>query len=322
MAELLTKNYKKKTLTIKEFYERKNKVLIWHDKGGLGDVFMQRMIFDDLKRECPECEFTLACLPEYRDAAIDHPYIHDVVDSRTVNHEDYICVLNTCVTIADRYEHHKAPNYDDHRSDIWARYCGLNLTSHDMHFVIDQDRKRSVMSRIQSLKKNSGALIGFSPTSKIATKSLQENQIGWIANKLNEHNLIAFHKDELSSCKRHGIQTLSGLGLQDFICYVDCMDYMITVDTAAFHLAGGLRKPLCGIFTFADGKVYGKHYDFTLVQKHRDNGNWECGPCFKFGNCIKSRKQLKPCLTEITETEIISGIDEMFKKCPFKSEKT
>jgi ADP-heptose:LPS heptosyltransferase len=100
------------------------------------------------------------------------------------------------------------------------------------------------------------------------------------------------------------------------------MDYMITVDTAAFHLAGGLRKPLCGIFTFADGKVYGKHYDFTLVQKHRDNGNWECGPCFKFGNCIKSRKQLKPCLTEITETEIISGIDEMFKKWPFKSEKT
>jgi len=45
-------------------------------------------------------------------------------------------------------------------------------------------------------------------------------------------------------------------------------------------LAGGLGKPLCGIFTFADGKIYGKHYDFVLVQKHRDNGNWNCGSCF------------------------------------------
>jgi ADP-heptose:LPS heptosyltransferase len=92
-------------------------------------------------------------------------------------------------------------------------------------------------------------------------------------------------------------------------------DYVISVDTAAFHLAGGLGKPLTGIFAWSDGKVYGKYFDFILVQKHRDNGNWDCGPCFKFNSCPKSREARKPCI-EFSVDEIYSGIEKMLEKWP------
>jgi hypothetical protein len=98
----------------------------------------------------------------------------------------------------------------------------------------------------------------------------------------------------------------------DFIHMVAAADYIISVDTAAFHLAGGLKKKLMGIFTYADGKAYGKHFNFTLVQKHRDHGNWDCGPCFTFAMCPKSIANLKPCLLELTKDEFIQGIKCLF----------
>ena len=73
---------------------------------------------------------------------------------------------------------------------------------------------------------------------------------------------------------------------------------------------------MTGIFTFANGKTYGKYYDFILVQKHMDDGNWDCGPCYNYRICPKTQKELKPCLTELTEKEIKEGINKMFKKWP------
>jgi hypothetical protein len=66
------------------------------------------------------------------------------------------------------------------------------------------------------------------------------------------------------------------------------------------------------IFTFADGKIYGKYYPtMTLVQLHKDDGDWDCGPCYTFEKCPKCTSTIKPCLTELTAERIQQGI----KKC-------
>ena len=70
------------------------------------------------------------------------------------------------------------------------------------------------------------------------------------------------------------------------------------------------------MFSFTDGKVYGKYYDFVLVQKHRDNGDWECGPCFNLTLCPKTQSFPKPCLTELTSEDIIQGLLKAQKKWP------
>lgn len=318
MASLNKKAYQPAPLSIKDFHRKRNKILIWHDKGGLGDVYMHRMVFEDFKKTVPDADFVFACLPEYMDAINDHPYISQVIDSRSVDPQDYIAVYKTCVTIADRYEHVRAPFCLDHRSDIWAKYCGVELKTHNMHFRLDPDIHQKVKENLQKYKQEEKALIGFAPISKMISKTLMPHQIEAIVEATKGHVLLAYHKEEIESLKKYGIKTVAKISLKELACYFQEMDYVISVDTAAFHLAGGLGRPLTGIFTFADGKAYGKHFDFILVQKHRDNRNWDCGPCFKFGDCPKCRKPQKPCLTELSKEELQEGIAKMFEKWPWK----
>lgn len=309
MVKLIKNKNVKQPISLRKFNYIKNKILIWHDKGGLGDVLMQRMIFDDLKKECGDAELYFACLPEYIDAAKDHPAIHKVISSKDINLEEYCIHYNTCVTHADRFENFYAPNCKEHRSDIWAKICGINLISHEMNFVFEESLLNKCQEKLNELKSNNKPVILLAPYSKMATKCLLPNQINCIKNYLKDYNLLGIHSKEIN-----GLKGIYNVSIKEWMCYIKLSDYVISVDTAAFHMAGGLKKPLVGIFTFADGKTYGKYFDFILVQKHRDNGNWDCGPCFKFANCPKCNKLIKPCLTEITEDELIDGVKNMINK--------
>lgn len=309
---------KPKPLSLKDFSNRRNRILIWHDKGGLGDVLMQRMIFHDFQATCPEAKFIFACLPEYIDAVKDHPCISEIIDSRTVNVNDYINHYNTCVSIADRYENFNAPFCLEHRADIWAKYCGVKLTQHEMQFRFNSTLLEQCRNKLQSIVTDaSKPTVLFAPISKMAVKTLLSSQIEAVIEATKDYNLIGLHNKEILELSNHGIPGIYGATIKEWMAYIAVADYVISVDTATFHMAGGLKKPLVGIFTFADGKVYGKHFDFVLVQKHRDNGNWECGPCFKFGDCPKCNKAQKPCLTELSKEELQIGIKTMFERWPY-----
>lgn len=303
---------KPKILTLKDFHSKRNQILVWHDKGGLGDVLMQRMMLEDFKELIPDGEIIFACLPEYIQAAKDHPSISKVIDSRTVNPNDYLICYNTCVTIADRYENSHAPSLE-HRSDIWAMYCGVTLKKHEMQFRLDPVLIERCKKRLGDSK---GKTILFSPISKMTTKTLLPWQIETVVKATKGYNLVGLHNRAIPELDRLGISVITDASLEEWMGYIAATDYVISVDTAAFHMAGGLKKPLMGIFTFADGKAYGKYFKFVLVQKHRDNGNWSCGPCFKYSNCCKCKTNPKPCLTELTKEEIIAGINELFRLWP------
>jgi ADP-heptose:LPS heptosyltransferase len=88
-------------------------------------------------------------------------------------------------------------------------------------------------------------------------------------------------------------------------------DYVISVDTGTFHAANGFNKPTVGIFSWADGKIYGKyHQKLVLVQRHREEREW-CGPCFNWTQCPKCSEPRKPCITDITGKEICDKFKEL-----------
>lgn len=319
---------KPKPLGLRDFHNKRNRILIWHDKGGLGDVLMQRMLFEDFQAACPEAELIFACLPEYMDAAKDHPNIKEVIDSRTVNLNDYCIHYNTCVSIADRYEHNNAPFCLEHRSDIWAKYCGMELVRHDMCFRLAPRNVEACRERLRAIagttgtRARTGPIVILAPVSKMAVKTLLPGQLAAIKEAVEETqkevSIVGLHNREVADLTNLGIPGIYQATIKEWMAYIAAADYVIAVDTAAFHMAGGLKKPLVGIFTFADGKAYGKHFDFVLVQKHRDNGDWDCGPCFKFMNCPKCTKSLqKPCLTELSKAELQGGVRAMFDRWPW-----
>lgn len=308
----------KQPLSLKDFYKKRNRVLIVRGVGGLGDILMHRMMFEDFKKQASDIEIHFACPKQYHGAVSDHPYIDKVLDVEEYNRDDYLITYMT-TTACGRYEMKKAPYSGKHRSDIWANYCGLELTNHDMHISLTDKEKREARILIEKHRDRYGPSVLIAPISAMELKNLLDFQLLGIIEELHERGLFIFglHTQPIYPMIKNDIPVISKTTVRQWLAIVDQSDYVISVDTAAFHAAGGLGKPHVGIFTFADGKVYNKYFDKSfLVQKHRDNGNWDCGPCYNWGACTKTKKRPKPCLTEITVEDIMVETDKMLKKWP------
>lgn len=286
---------------MEQAYKIRKKVLIRRDKGGLGDIFMHRMIFEDFKRIMPECHLTLACPEEYHQAVQDHPFLDAVVPC-SVSDSDYGAIYNTSF-VCHRYEARTAPFIDKHRSDIWAEHCGVNLINHNMHFRVSNEE----ITYAKELIGENAVII--SPVSAMIGKNLDMKTVHAIAEELKDYDVFLLHNRPLLS---HLPQLTCDI--RQFMAVINQAKYVISVDTATLHCAGGMNKSTTGIFTFIDGKVYAKYYpSVILVQKHRDDG-WSCGPCYNYVSCPKlpGVKELrKPCITELTMDEIMIGIHKM-----------
>lgn len=307
-----------RTLNLKEYYDIRNKILIVRGVGGLGDIFMHRMIFEDFKLLMPDAEIHFACPIVYHEAVRDHPFIDHILDSSIVERHKYISSYNTS-SACGRYEMQIAPRSDMHRSDIWAAHCGIELTKHDMHFRLTEEEKQWGRDVIEQNRTHPGPVVILAPVSAMETKNLQDHQLDGLVQGLHQRGfcVIGLHKHPVNGLSKINIPTIHNISIRHWMAVIDQSDYMFTVDTAAFHCAGGMGKPLCGVFTFADGIIYGKHFDFVLVQKHRNSDpEWACGPCYNWCSCPKTKTVPKPCLTEITVEMLLDGADKMFEKWP------
>lgn len=300
-----------KPLSLREFYNKRNKVLIIRDRRGLGDIFSMRMIFEDFHRIMPDIQIVFACHNEYHKIA-GHPYIDTIIDTANLNKDDYLISydLSNCCII---YESKMGKRIDKHRAEIWAEHCGVQLTTHDMHlsFHFEEEEKT-----IKSLNKDNLPTVLFCPKAFDKLRSLQDYHVIDIVNYLREKNFFIY------STNLERISILEELGVPNFIGYknwygfVCVADYVITVDTSTFHIAGGLKKPMVGIFTHIDGRMRGKYFDFILVQYD----GWGNCPCYTYNTCdhpnCKSKDYFtaKPCITELSSDKIIEGISKMVKK--------
>jgi ADP-heptose:LPS heptosyltransferase len=307
---------KKKQLNIKEFQEIKNKLLIIRNVGGLGDILMHRMLFEDFKKLCPEIEIHFACPKYYHSAVEDHPFVDKILTIEEIDRRKYLMSYNTS-TICGRYEMKYAPFCDKHRSDIWAEHCGLTLTEHNMHIHLSEVEKIEGKYILEKKRDRPGKIVILSPISAMLNKNLTEEQIMGLVYNLRQKGycVIGLHNTVIPCMLANDIPTIFDINLRQWLAVIHESDYVISVDTATFHAAGGMKKPLVGIFTFVDGITYGKYFDFFLVQKHRNlDTNWECGPCYEWGKCVKTLNTPKPCVTNITVEMILEKTEEMFKR--------
>lgn len=307
----------RKQPTLKEFYEGRNRILINREIGGLGDILMHRMMFEDFKSHGIELHF--ACPTKYHPAVEDHPYLDKLLDCEKVNPYDYVVSYNT-TTACGRYEMMIAPRSGLHRSDIWSKHCGLDLENHEMHIILSQSEKEYGRKLLSKVRAEGKPVVAICPVSSMINKDLIGTQITGVIDELRKMGFSPFgvHTKPVREIEAKGVSMLHGLGIRQWMSAIDAADYVIAVDTSAFHLAGGLKKPLVGVFSFADGKTYGRYFDFELVQRHRDDGNWECGPCYNWPACPKSQGARKPCISEITSEDVMLGFERLLKKHPAK----
>jgi ADP-heptose:LPS heptosyltransferase len=318
----LKKNIQKPVIWgMRDYHQRRNRVLVVRDVGGLGDILMQRMIFEGFKRVMPECHVTWAVPRQYLDATRNHPFVDEVVDCREVNKSDYTLIYNI-TTACGRYENKLAPLAGKHRSDIWAEHCGVTLTRHNMHLSVPQEERQAARQLLLSRMLNPQApILVLCPKSAQIGKDLTGPVMTELVLRIWQTgcNVVALHTNRIAELDHIRCPLVTNLSLKQWIATISAADYVVSVDTAGFHCAGGLGRPLTGVFTYCDGKVYGRYYDFVLVQKHRDDGNWPCGPCFNWSMCSKdcSSNPVKPCAREITADMLMEGVKKMFARWPY-----
>jgi ADP-heptose:LPS heptosyltransferase len=299
--------------SLDDYCNKRKKILILRNAGGLGDIFMHRMIFEDFKLLLPDCHITFACPPEYFEAVSDHPYIDELIDWKKVNINDYGVHYDTSF-ICNKYELEHAPNCDKHRCDIWAEHCGVELQRHNMHFILSDEEKEWARSFIKEINPKGQKTVLIAPISAMDNKNMTPEQIIPVVDVLSkEYCVFGLHDFPLNL---YNLSSMIGANQRHFISLIDASDYVITVDTAAFHCAGGLGKPTVAIFGWADGLVYSKYYkNVSLVQKHKNyTPDWTCGPCYNFTTCCKVPNQMiskKPCITEITPEMILDGFEKL-----------
>lgn len=306
---------------LREFCRRRNRVLVLRQTGGLGDILMHRMMFEDFKLLMPDLRLVFAVPRVYWSAVEDHPFIDELADSATVDVRDFL--LHYCTSTAcGRYEHRVAPFGDKHRADIWAEHCGVRLTRHDMHIRLTPEEKEFGRAELARVNRTGQPTVVLCPVSAMQGKNLDPDQMNGVVRGVRSlgAEVVALHNTGVPGLE--DTRLLTGYSTRQWMGVLNAADYVVSVDTSAFHFAGGVGRPLTGIFSWADGQIYGKYYQFELVQKHRAlDPAWGCGPCFNWGHCSKCQdpmKLRKPCITEITPADIMDGVRRMFSRWPQK----
>jgi len=313
-----TKKVKVKSndLSLRDFYNRRNKVLIIRDAGGLGDILMMRMIFEDFKKIMPEANVTFAIPNTYTRAAFWHPYISEVANSKDVDENQFGIAYNL-TTACVRYEMKIRPRADRHRAEIWTAYCGIKLTNPDMHITIPTLIKKCAKQKFhEKIRERGRGYVGLAPVSNMVSKDLDAEQIAGILQGIREMGYSPFilHNKPIEKVDC----PILAAPLDQWLALIELADYMITVDTAAFHASNGLGKPTVAVFSWADGKVYTKfHSKCILVQRHRDHTpGWTCGPCYAHPQCPRTNEPRKPCITEVTSKEVLDAFKELVEAYP------
>lgn len=307
----------KRTLELKEFYEKRNKVLISRNCGGLGDILMHRMMFEDFKLLAPDLELHFACPKQYHDVVKDHPFVDKVLDVHDPDRHDYIVSYNT-TTACGRHEMKVAPESDKHRSDIWANHCGLELTKHDMHFQITENEKEEGKKYIEEQRDRPGKSVLIAPISAMLNKNLPDGIITDLFDKLRNKGFFPFalHKSPIGICFKENLPMISGTNLRQWLGIINQADYVISVDTSVLHASGGMGKPLVGVFTFINSKIYSRYYETSeLVQGPCPIGYMGC---YNWGDCpyVKD-KPLLPCCSGLTTNKIMRSFNKIVERFPY-----
>jgi ADP-heptose:LPS heptosyltransferase len=148
-------------------------------------------------------------------------------------------------------------------------------------------------------------------------KSINLDQLPDIVEGLRNRGYFVFtiHSERQAEFDRLGVEQFTSIHPQAWISLVSLADYVITIDTATLHIAGGLKKPTVAVFAFTPSLPYIKYY--TNIEPIQGPCPWGYQGCFTtYIHCKKKDAEPFPCQAGLVSSDILASFDRLVRKFP------
>ena len=295
------------------FVPGKTKRLLLFFPGGIGDVISLNPCLEDFKHKYPDVE--LGIVSSLTDSALILPWFDQLWDYPI--RRDVAEYYDAWVNIAEL----DRQSIRRELSDTFAEYLQIEPPRRSATLVVD-NAIRNVLN--ESFVTSGRTAVALQVSSADHYRSLPTPVAAIVGVGLAEEHgcdtyILGAPKDRMlfvddnhyATGPPEHMHNMCGIltTLEMFIAFIDCMDILLTVDTAAMHIAGALNVSTLAIFGRTDGAKRTQYYPSVSYLQ----GPMDCCPC----NTIEG---IPPCegawcdaMLKITPDVIAEKLMEVYK---------
>jgi ADP-heptose:LPS heptosyltransferase len=306
--------------------------------GGIGDLIMLSSAIKALKKQKPELEITLATLPQHVDLYKDVSWLKDCISLGTFTKMIFERVIDLRYRVESpevggtlNTETYKTVN----RMDIFENLLGVKADRKDPEILVDQKSLEIVKKKIDYIEGDKWLGIQATCTSNLRT--FPPEYIEPLVRKFAEIKglkIVLFGKTEfwhgrrsyvnLKSIDPDGegpniVNIMDDTDLKELVALISLMDFVVSPDSSAIHIAAALKKKCLAVFGNID--PYTRIFYYPTVKPLFPTGELSCIPCHDFKNPCEHYKgvpiQKEPvggkCMWLLTPERIFESGKEWFE---------
>ena len=321
-------------------FQRPTHICISRASGGIGDVLMSTPLIRSLKTKHPDCHITYATDPKWLNGALfdileNNPYIDEVIPYQMVQdkHFDFISDISTCCVDTENLDKYYVELFKSttipNRIDIFADHVGVKLTHHTPVLVLTTDelswandfilknKTRPQDKTLQSSQSSSATSknlikIGIQVNSAMESRNWPLEKVKELCTLLGQTykdtvKIFLFDHDNQIPVKIPNAIQVKDLSIRDTSALINCMDLMITPDSALLHIAGALGVKTVSIWAGVDSNARINYYPNTIAV----HTNLPCYPCWYNDNVCK---KTYTCIKSIQTAEVLEAVKQLLKQ--------
>ena len=334
--------------------QKTKKNILVYRMGGIGDLIMLSPSLRALKKFNPKAKLTLATKPEHINVLKGLPYLDEVVAIKDIDFLEITIDGNDKVVVPKDGHDAKFDHIIDLRWKVECPEVGGNLSTILYQTVnrvdmfarlveVELDDKTCDVflneSLIPSLKKelkynSKYKWLGIQVTCTSNLRTIPPDYLSDIIkyfSEIKDLKIVLFGRSEFWHGRKCNIDLKAIRGrkiinkidsfteVSQLIAFISIMDYIISPDSAALHIAGALKIPCLALFGNMHPLLRTQYY--PTVKSMYPEGELYCIPCWDFYNpCIHyqhlpihEQPVSSECMRLLTPARIFEKAVEVFK---------
>lgn len=304
--------------------------------GGIGDLVMLSSSLKAYREAHPEEKLILATSPQHMGVLKGAPFLEKIIPIP----DSYKSSFYKVIDLRYKLESPEVGGVLDsdvyktvNRSDVTDRLMGLESAKKDFYVGVDEGKVDEVKKAIGHSKRHKW--LGIQVTCTSNTRTMPPEYVPEIVRlfrSVKGLKIVVFGNDEFWHGRRMGkenfekkkigkvrtVNLMGGTDQEGMIALCSIMDYIISPDSAAVHIAGALGKKCLGLFGNMD--PYLRIWYYPTVKALYPKNELPCVPCNDFCNpCEYYRHLATPnqpiggeCMRKLTPERIFQEAKEWF----------